>query len=99
MVGVAVTISRGQAEYARQLCGHLPVEIQMQDYRKLNERFDAAFSIGIFEPRRVRRLPVTALSHRDRKKLATEYGNRSPWLRIDADQPEFWLMRRCFCVY
>jgi cyclopropane-fatty-acyl-phospholipid synthase len=49
VVGVGVTISHEQAEYARQLCHHLPVEIRLQDYRTLDERFDAVFSIGMFE--------------------------------------------------
>ncbi|MFO7338689.1 MAG: cyclopropane fatty acyl phospholipid synthase [Lysobacteraceae bacterium] len=47
--GVGVTISREQAEYARRLCADLPVEIRLQDYRDLDERFDAVFSIGMFE--------------------------------------------------
>jgi cyclopropane-fatty-acyl-phospholipid synthase len=47
--GVGVTISREQAEYARRLCTGLPVEIRLQDYRDLDEPFDAAFSIGMFE--------------------------------------------------
>jgi cyclopropane-fatty-acyl-phospholipid synthase len=47
--GVGVTISQEQAEFARRLCAGLPVEIRLQDYRELDERFDAAFSIGMFE--------------------------------------------------
>ncbi|WP_051464329.1 cyclopropane fatty acyl phospholipid synthase [Pseudoxanthomonas suwonensis] len=47
--GVGVTISREQAEYARGLCAGLPVEIRLQDYRDLDEPFDAALSIGMFE--------------------------------------------------
>jgi len=47
--GVGVTISREQADYARQLCAGLPVEIRLQDYRELHERFDRVFSIGMFE--------------------------------------------------
>ncbi|MFT4197766.1 MAG: cyclopropane fatty acyl phospholipid synthase [Pseudoxanthomonas sp.] len=47
--GVGVTISAEQAAYARQLCAGLPVEIRLQDYRDLDERFDAVFSIGMFE--------------------------------------------------
>ena len=34
---------------ARKLCAGLPVEIRLQDYRELDEPFDAAFSIGMFE--------------------------------------------------
>ena len=47
--GVGVTISREQAEYARRLCEGLPVEIRLQDYRQLEERFDRIVSIGMFE--------------------------------------------------
>ncbi len=47
--GVGVTISREQSDYARQLCAGLPVEIRLQDYRELHERFDRVFSIGMFE--------------------------------------------------
>lgn len=47
--GVGVTVSREQAEYARRLCEGLPIEIRLQDYRELDERFDRAFSIGMFE--------------------------------------------------
>lgn len=47
--GVGVTISREQADYARRLCAGLPVEIRLQDYRELDERFDRIVSIGMFE--------------------------------------------------
>jgi len=47
--GVGVTISREQAEYARRLCAGLPVDIRLQDYRELHERYDRIFSIGMFE--------------------------------------------------
>jgi len=47
--GVGVTISEEQATHARELCAGLPVEIRLQDYRHLDERFDAVFSIGMFE--------------------------------------------------
>ncbi len=47
--GVGVTVSREQVDYARQLCRDLPIEIRLQDYRALDERFDAIFSIGMFE--------------------------------------------------
>jgi cyclopropane-fatty-acyl-phospholipid synthase len=47
--GVGVTISQEQADYARELCAGLPVEIRLQDYRDLAEPFDRIFSIGMFE--------------------------------------------------
>lgn len=46
---VGVTISRRQAELAREICRGLPVEIRLQDYRSLDETFDRAVSIGMFE--------------------------------------------------
>jgi cyclopropane-fatty-acyl-phospholipid synthase len=47
--GVGVTVSKEQAAYARQLCNGLPIDIRLQDYREINEPFDAVFSIGMFE--------------------------------------------------
>ncbi|HEY0661891.1 MAG TPA: cyclopropane fatty acyl phospholipid synthase [Lysobacter sp.] len=47
--GVGVTISREQATYANDLCAGLPIEIRVQDYRELDERFDRVFSLGMFE--------------------------------------------------
>ena len=46
---VGVTVSRRQVELARQVCSGLPVEIRLQDYRQLDERFDGIFSLGMFE--------------------------------------------------
>jgi cyclopropane-fatty-acyl-phospholipid synthase len=47
--GVGVTISHEQAEFARELCRGLPIEIRVQDYREVDERFDRVLSIGMFE--------------------------------------------------
>ena len=49
ITGVGVTVSREQAAFARELCEGLPIEIRLQDYRELNEPFDRAFSLGMFE--------------------------------------------------
>ncbi len=46
---VGITISREQAELARQHCQGLPVEIRLQDYRELDEPFDQVVSLGMFE--------------------------------------------------
>lgn len=46
---VGLTISREQAALARQACEGLPVEIRLEDYRRLDERFDRIVSIGMFE--------------------------------------------------
>lgn len=47
--GVGITVSREQAEYARELCAGLPIEIRLQDYHDVDERFDAVYSLGMFE--------------------------------------------------
>jgi cyclopropane-fatty-acyl-phospholipid synthase len=47
--GVGVTVSEQQAQFARELCKGLPVEIRLQDYRDVEEEFDAVYSIGMFE--------------------------------------------------
>jgi cyclopropane-fatty-acyl-phospholipid synthase len=49
VTGVGVTVSQEQAEYAREICRGLPVEIRLADYRALDEKFDRVFSIGMFE--------------------------------------------------
>ncbi len=46
---VGVTVSKQQAELGNQFCRGLPVEIRLQDYRDVNEEFDAIASIGMFE--------------------------------------------------
>ena len=46
---VGITISKEQAMLARELCAGLPVEIRVQDYREVNEKFDHIISIGMFE--------------------------------------------------
>jgi cyclopropane-fatty-acyl-phospholipid synthase len=47
--GVGVTISQEQAQYAREHCDGLAIEIRLQDYRDIDEKFDRIFSIGMFE--------------------------------------------------
>lgn len=46
---VGITISREQQQMAQARCRDLPVEIRLQDYRDLNEPFDAIVSVGMFE--------------------------------------------------
>jgi len=46
---VGITVSKEQVEPARERCRGLPVEIRLQDYRELNERFDRIVSIGMIE--------------------------------------------------
>jgi cyclopropane-fatty-acyl-phospholipid synthase len=49
VTGVGDTVSRQQAELAREICRDLPVEIRLQDYRQLDGVFDRVLSIGMFE--------------------------------------------------
>jgi cyclopropane-fatty-acyl-phospholipid synthase len=46
---VGVTVSEKQAAYAKELCRGLPVDIRLQDYRKIDDTFDRILSIGMFE--------------------------------------------------
>ena len=46
---VGITISREQLELGQQVCAGLPIELRLQDYRQLDERFDRIYSIGMFE--------------------------------------------------
>ncbi|MBL4644273.1 MAG: cyclopropane fatty acyl phospholipid synthase [Candidatus Pacebacteria bacterium] len=46
---VAITISEEQARLGREITKGLPVEIRVQDYRDVDEKFDHIVSIGMFE--------------------------------------------------
>ncbi len=46
---VGISISKEQVAWARQRYSHLPLEFRLQDYREVNEQFDAIASIGMFE--------------------------------------------------
>jgi len=58
ITGVGITVSEQQVEYARDICKGLPIEIRLQDYRLLNEKFDRIFSIGMFEHVGVKNYPA-----------------------------------------
>ncbi|WP_293778474.1 cyclopropane fatty acyl phospholipid synthase [uncultured Oxalicibacterium sp.] len=47
--GVGVSISKEQIAYAQERYSHLPIEFLLQDYRDLDERFNAVASLGMFE--------------------------------------------------
>ncbi|MDR3582006.1 MAG: cyclopropane fatty acyl phospholipid synthase, partial [Candidatus Pacebacteria bacterium] len=44
-----ITVSKEQAEFARELCRDLPVEIKVEDYRDCEGSFDRIVSLGMFE--------------------------------------------------
>jgi cyclopropane-fatty-acyl-phospholipid synthase len=46
---VGITVSKEQVELGKELCKGLPVEIRLQDYREVNEKFDRIVSIGMIE--------------------------------------------------
>ena len=46
---VGITVSREQAELARERCRGLPVRIELMDYRGVEDRFDRVVSVGMFE--------------------------------------------------
>ena len=46
---VGLTVSEAQQRLASERAGRLPVEFRLQDYRDVDERFDAVVSIGMFE--------------------------------------------------
>lgn len=46
---VGITISKEQTVLARERCSGMLVEIRVQDYRDVNEKFDHIVSLGMFE--------------------------------------------------
>ena len=46
---VGVTISEKQAKFAKEFCRGFDVDIRVQDYRNINEKFDRIVSVGMFE--------------------------------------------------
>lgn len=46
---VGITVSKEQVKLARELCKGLDIEIRLQDYRDLKEKFDCIVSVGMFE--------------------------------------------------
>ncbi len=46
---IAITLSENQALLARENCKDLSVEVRVQDYRDVKEKFDRVVEIGMFE--------------------------------------------------
>lgn len=46
---VGITVSKDQVALGREMCKGLPVEIKLQDYRDVNEKFDRIVSVGMIE--------------------------------------------------
>ena len=95
---VGVTISPAQIELGRQMCAGLPIEFRLLDYRRLDGRYDAIASIGMFEHvgrrnyRRFMEIARTALA-RDGLMLLHTIGAKTS-RAVDAADP--WLSRTIF---
>jgi len=46
---VGITVSKEQIEYAKENSDNMDVDFRLMDYRDINEKFDAIYSIGMFE--------------------------------------------------
>jgi cyclopropane-fatty-acyl-phospholipid synthase len=46
---VGITVSKEQLELAKEKCAGLPIELRLQDYRDVNEKFDHIVSLGMIE--------------------------------------------------
>ncbi len=46
---VGITVSSEQVKFGQVRYAHLPVEFRLQDYRAVDEQFDAIASVGMFE--------------------------------------------------
>lgn len=46
---VGITVSQEQIKYTQENCKMLDIDVRLQDYRELNEKFDRVVSIGMFE--------------------------------------------------
>ncbi len=47
--GIGITVSKNQVALGQNLCQGLPIEIRLQDYREVSEKFDHVVSLGMFE--------------------------------------------------
>lgn len=85
---VGVTISKQQVELGNAHCRGLPVELRLQDYRDVDEKFDAIVSLGMFEHvghknhRAYMRVAQRCL--RDKSKfLLQTIGKNNSWVGVD----------------
>lgn len=46
---VGITVSKEQVALGKELCKGLPVDLRLQDYRDVNEKFDRIVSVGMIE--------------------------------------------------
>ncbi len=46
---VGITISKEQLKFGEKYCKNLPVELRLQDYREIDEKFNRVVSVGMLE--------------------------------------------------
>jgi cyclopropane-fatty-acyl-phospholipid synthase len=46
---IGITVSKDQVEIGKELCRGLPIEIRLQDYRDVKDKFDHVVSMGMLE--------------------------------------------------
>ena len=46
---IGITVSKEQASLGKEMCKGLPIEIRLQDYREVNDKFDHIVSVGMIE--------------------------------------------------
>ena len=46
---VGITVSKEQFKLGSEMCEGLPIELRLQDYREIDEKFDRIVSVGMFE--------------------------------------------------
>jgi cyclopropane-fatty-acyl-phospholipid synthase len=100
---VGLTISKEQAQFARERCKDLPVEIRLQDYRGFSEQVDRVVSIEMIEA--VGRKNLGRFYHTVARSLppggvfvlqaisAESFNSRSS---VFLDQYVLWLLRHIF---
>jgi len=91
-----ITVSERQADFARQQCAGLPVDIRLLDYRDLRGQFDRIVSIGMFEHVGVKNYrayfdTVTRCLHDDGLFLLHTIATNTPTLKTDP-----WIERYIF---
>ncbi len=47
--GVGISVSKEQIAYGQEMCRDLPIDLRLQDYRDIKEKFDHVVSLGMFE--------------------------------------------------
>ncbi len=91
---LGVTISKDQAQLARERCAGFDVQIELQDYREVQGKFDKIVSIGMFEHvgsrnyitymETVHRLLLDnglTMIHTIGRDTSARHGEGDPWVR------------------